>query len=85
MKSTTKRKKMRAETWIKLGVKPEEIEESPKDVLAHLIEENSNLHETVEEKAADLYNKMRQRLAHSGNDYTEVGKKQQYRQLTQIQ
>jgi len=39
----------------------------------------------VEEKAADLYNKMRQRLAHSGNDYTEVGKKQQYRQLTQIQ
>jgi len=85
VKSTTKRKEMRAETWIKLGVKPEEIAESPKDVLAHLIEENSNLRETVEEKSADLYNKMRQRLAHSGNDYTEVGKKQQYRQLTQIQ
>ena len=73
---------MRAETWIKLGVKPEEIEESPKDVLAHLIEENNNLREIVEEKTADLYNEMRQRLAHSGNDYTEVGKKQLYMQLT---
>jgi len=47
IKSTTKRKQMRAETWIKLGVKPEEIEESPKDVLAHLIEENNNLREIV--------------------------------------
>ena len=47
----TKRKKMRAETWIKLKVKPEEIEESPKDVLAHLMEDNENLRENVEEKA----------------------------------
>ena len=37
VKSMTKRKQMRAETWIKLGVKPEETEESPKDVLAHLM------------------------------------------------
>ena len=75
---------MRAETWIKLGVKPEEIQESPKDVTS-VIEENNNLRETVEEKAVDLYNKMGQRLAHSGNDYTEVGRQQKYRQLTQIQ
>lgn len=35
--------------------KPEEIYESPKDVMAHLIEEN-NLCESVKEKAANLYN-----------------------------
>ena len=39
----TKRKQMRAETWIKPKVKPEEIVESPKDVLAHLMEDNENL------------------------------------------
>ena len=55
-----------------MGVKLEEIEESPKDVLAHLMEEKKNLYESVEGKAADLYNKMRHRLAHSGNDYTKV-------------
>ena len=66
---------MRAETWIKLRVKPEEIEESPKDVLAHLMEDNNKLYQSVEEKAADLYNKMRQGLANPGKDYTEVGKK----------
>ena len=48
-------------------------------------QDNNNLRASVEEKAADLYHKMRQRLAHSGNDFTEVGKKQQYRHLTQIQ
>ena len=62
VKSMTKRKKMRAETWIKLKVKPEEIEESPKDVLAHLMEDNENLRENVEEKAADLYNKMQLKM-----------------------
>ena len=56
----TKRKQMRAETWIKLKVKPEEIEESKKD--------NENLRENVEEKAADLYNKMQQGLANPGKD-----------------
>ncbi|PFX12332.1 hypothetical protein AWC38_SpisGene23731 [Stylophora pistillata] len=76
-KNMAKRKQMRAETWINLGERPEEIEESPKDVLAYLMEKNSNLSETVEENAADLCKKMRQRLAHSGKYYTEVGKKQQ--------
>ena len=75
---------MRAETWIKLRAKPEEIEESPKDVLAHLVENSNNLRESVEEKAVDLYTKMWQGLANTGKDYTDVGKKQQYRQLTQI-
>ena len=44
------------------------------------MEKKKNLYESVEGKAADLYNKMRHRLAHSGNDYTKVWKKQQYRQ-----
>ena len=84
-KNTKKRKQMRAETWLKLGVNPEEMEQTPKDVLAHLMQDNNNLRASVEEKSADLYHKMRQRLAHSENDFTEVGKKQQYRHLTQIQ
>ena len=76
---------MRTETWIKLAIKPEEIQQSPNDVLAQLTQENSELHATVEEKAADLYHEMRLRLAHSGKDFTEVGKKQQHRSLTRIQ
>ena len=44
------------------------------------MEEKKNLYESMEGKADDLYNKMRHRLAHSGKDYTEVSKKQQYRQ-----
>ena len=75
---------MRTETWLKLGIKPEEVEQSPKDVLAHLMQDNNNLRASVEEKAADLYNKMRQKLAHTGNDFTEVGKKQQHRHLTHV-
>ena len=84
-KNTKKRKQIRTETWLKLGIKPEEIEQSPKDVLVHLMQENNNLRASVEEKAADLYHKMQQKLAHTGNDFTEVGKKQQHRHLTQIQ
>ena len=76
---------MRTETWLKLGIKLEEIKQSPKDVLVHLMQENNNLRASVEEKAVDLYNKMRQKLAQTGNDLTEVGKKQQHRHLTQIQ
>ncbi|CAH3178545.1 unnamed protein product, partial [Porites lobata] len=72
-----RRKKIRTETWIKLAIKPEEIKLSPNDVLTKLTEENGNLRATVEEKAADLYHKMRQKMAHSGKDFTDVGKKQQ--------
>ena len=72
------------ETWLKLGIKLKEIEQSPKDVLAHLMQDNNNLRARVEEKAADFYNKTQQKLAHTGNDFTEIGKKQQHRHLTQI-
>ena len=77
-----KKKKIRTETWIKLAIKPEEIKLSPNDVLTKLTEENGNLRATVEEKAADLYHKMRQKMAHSGKDFTDVGKKQQYDRST---
>ena len=71
-----RRKKIRTETWIKLAIKPEEIKLSPKDVLTKLTEENGNLRATLEETAADLYHKMRQKITHSEKDFTEVGKKQ---------
>ena len=77
-----RRKKIRTETWIKLAIKPEEIKLSPNDVLTKLTEENGNLRATVEEKAADLYHKMHQKMAHSGKDFTDVGKKQQYDRST---
>ena len=79
-----KRKRLKAETWVKLGIKPEEIKQTPSDVLAQLNEANGNLHATME-KSAELYAEMRERLAHSGKDFTEVGKRQQHRHLTQIQ
>ena len=69
-----KEKKIRTETWIKLAIKPEDIKLSPNDVLTKLTEENGNLRATVEEKAADLYDKMRQKMAHSGKDLTDVGR-----------
>ena len=66
-----KRKRLKAETWVKLAIKPEEIERTPFDMLA----ETRN----VEEKAASLYEEMWQELAHHGKDSTDVGKKQQHR------
>ena len=38
-----KRKKLKAETWIKLGIKAEEIKQTPNDVLAQLNQANGNL------------------------------------------
>ena len=35
-KNTKQQKQVRTETWLMQGIKPEEIELSPKDVLAHL-------------------------------------------------
>ena len=79
-----KRKRLKAETWIKLGIKPEEIKQTPNDVLAQLNQANGNLSATAE-KSVELYAEMQERLAHAGRDFTEVGKRQQHRHLTQIQ
>lgn len=79
-----KRKQFRSETWINITINPEEIEQSPNDTIAQLTEENSHLRATVEDQAAELYDAMRERLAHKGKDFTDVGKKQQHRHLTQI-
>lgn len=80
-----KRKSVRADTWIKLSINPEKIDRSPSDVLAQLTEENRKLRRSVEERAAELYDEMRQTLAHSGKAFTDVGKKQQHRHLKQLQ
>ena len=80
-----KRKRLKAETWVKLAIKPEEIQRTPNDVLAQLTQQNSQLSATVEERAADLYDEMRRRLAHTGKEFQDVGKKQQNRHLAQIQ
>ena len=71
-----KRKRLKAETWLKLAIKPEEIERTPNDVLA----DGRN----VEEEAASLYEEMKQKLAHAGNDFTDVGNRQKYRHLKEI-
>ena len=65
-------------------INPEKIKQLPSDILAHLMEENNNLHATVEDKATDLYDAMSQRLAHTGKVFTDIGKKQQHRNLTQM-
>ena len=80
-----KRKRMRAETWVKLNIKLDEIKQTLKDVLTQLTEENVDLRATIEEKAANLYWKMKEQLTHRGKDFTQVGDKQQRRHLTQIQ
>jgi len=67
---------LKAETWIKLGIKAEEIKQTPNDVLVQLNQANGHLPATLE-KSAELYAEMRDRLSHSGRDFTEVGKNQQ--------
>ena len=54
-KDGKKRRRRKAETWIKLATRPDEIKQIPNDVLAQLTEDNSKLRAAVEEKAADLY------------------------------
>ena len=54
-----KRKEVRADTWINFAIHPEEIERSPRDVMAQLTEENDELRAAVERKAAELYDAMR--------------------------
>lgn len=49
-----KRKRLKAETWLKLAIKSEEIERTPNDILA----DGRN----VEEEAASLYEEMKQNL-----------------------
>ena len=87
METITDRKKskqFRSETSINITINPEEIQQSPTDTLAQLTEENSHLRATVEDQAAELYDAMKERLAHNGKGFTDVGKKQQHRQLPQI-
>ncbi|XP_078367450.1 uncharacterized protein LOC144651395 [Oculina patagonica] len=64
-KDGKKRKSLKAETWIKLAIRPEEIEQTPFDVMV----------ENVEEKAASLYKEMRKNLEHTGKDFADVEKK----------
>ena len=49
------RKRLKAETWLKLAINPEEIQRTPNDVMAQLIQQNSKLSTTVKERASDLY------------------------------
>ena len=54
-KNGKKRKRLKAETWLKLmAIKPEEVERTPNDVLA----DGRN----VEEEAASLYEEMKEKL-----------------------
>ena len=49
------RKRLKAETWLKLAINPEEIQRTPNDVMAQLIQQNNKLSTTVKERASDLY------------------------------
>ena len=53
--SGKQRKKVRAETWVKITINPEEIALTPSDVLAKVTKKNNDLSTTVEEKTAELY------------------------------
>ena len=53
---------------MKLGIKPEEVKQTPGDVLAQLNQADGNPHATAE-KSAELFAGMRERLAHSGKDF----------------
>lgn len=80
-----KRKSLREDSWIKVGIHPEEIRQSPTDVLAQLTKENCNLCATVDEKAAYLYSEMRKKVAHTGKDLTDMVQNQQQISSTQVQ
>jgi len=49
LKDGKKRKRVKAETWIKLAIRLDEIKQTPNDVLAQLTEDNSKLCAAVEE------------------------------------
>ena len=70
---------------MKLSIKPDEVKQTPKDVVTQLTEENEDLHKTIDEKAANLYWKMKEELTHRVKKFTQMGDKQQRRHLTQIQ
>ena len=80
--SSKQRQKVLAKTWVKITINPEEIRLTPCHVLPRVTKENNNLLTTVEDKTAELYHSEGQRL---GKHFTEVGKKQQNRHLTEIQ
>ena len=80
------RKRLKAETWVKLAIHPEEIQRTPNDIMAQFTQQNSNLSTTVEERAAELYDEIHHELAHTGKEFHDVGKiRQQLRHLAQIQ
>ena len=68
------RKRLKAETWVKLAIHPEEIQRTPNDVMAQVTQQNSNLSTTVEERAAELCDKIHHELAHTGKELHDVGK-----------
>ena len=55
-----KRKRVQAETWVKLSIKLDEVKQTPKDVVTQLPEENKDLRNTIEDKAVNLYWKMKE-------------------------
>ena len=85
IEDSKRRNQIKAETWVKLAIKPEEIERTPDDVLAQLTKGNGNFRAMVDDKAVEIYEEMGQKLAHTGKDFTDVEKKQQNRHLEQLQ
>ena len=49
--SGKQRQKVRAETWVKITINPEEIALTPSDVLAKVTKKNNDLSTTVEGKS----------------------------------
>ena len=65
-----KQNRLKAETWLKLAIDPEEIQRTPNDVImAQLIQQNGKLSTTVKERASDLYDdwdaKLKNRETHN--------------------
>ena len=68
------RKRLKAETWVKLAKHPEEIQRTPNDIMAQVTQQHSNLSTTVEERAAELCDEIHHELAHTGKEFHDVGK-----------
>ena len=49
--SAKQRKEVRAETWVKITINPEDIALTPSDVLAKVTKKNNDLSTTVEGKS----------------------------------
>ena len=89
-----RRERKKGETWIKMALHPDEIAQTPYDIVKEmslkeneLRQKNAKLQCTLEEQAQQMYETLVEASAdrHRGRNFRDVGDKQQQRHLSQIQ